>query len=162
ESPRREPMSKRFSKDDAAEIFRRAAEPSRGLADESDDGLSLEELKESGAASGTSPALIARAAARVRRGLPAGPPTKGISVQTSVEYGVERSGPLNDIEWDELVAELRRTFAARGKTRYEGRIREWSNGNLRVIVEPAANGWRFRMRTVKGAAAGFFAMSLWF
>src|SRR5690606_33186442 len=128
-------MSKRFSKDEAAEIFRRAAEASRGLADESDDGLSLEELKEIGAESGISPELIARAAAGVGRVLPAGPPTKSFGVQTSVEYGVELSGPLNDIEWDELVAELRRTFAARGKTRYEGRIREWSNGNLRVIVE---------------------------
>ena len=32
-------MSKRFTKDEAAEIFRRAAEASRGVAEESDDGF---------------------------------------------------------------------------------------------------------------------------
>jgi hypothetical protein len=50
------------------------------------------------------------------------------------------------------VVDLRETFNARGTTRQEGSFRQWTNGNLQVLVEPIANGHRIRLSTVKANA----------
>lgn len=65
---------------------------------------------------------------------------------------------LTDHEWDQLVAELRATFRARGKVIAQGGLREWANGNLHACVEPTESGYRLRMGTVKGDAGGINAL----
>jgi hypothetical protein len=40
----------------------------------------------------------------------------------------------------------------------QGGLREWANGNLHACVEPAGNGYRLRLGTIKGNAAGMNAL----
>jgi len=120
--------------------------------------LTLAELKSIGQEVGIPPELVARAAREldgsgsatiVRRlaGLP-------IGVGRTVELGRR----LTDEEWERLVTELRVTFDARGTVRQEGGLRQWSNGNLQVFLEPSAPGHRLRLRTIKGNALGLIQL----
>ena len=59
---------------------------------------------------------------------------------------------LTDPEWERLVVQLREVFNARGATRSDGSLRQWTNGNLQVLLEPTAAGHRLRFRTLHGAA----------
>jgi hypothetical protein len=59
---------------------------------------------------------------------------------------------LSDEDWERLVAELRDTFAVRGRTHVSGERREWRVGNLRVTHEPAGSGALLQLRTRKGDA----------
>ena len=54
---------------------------------------------------------------------------------------------VNDQEWALLVSNLRETFDAKGVLRQDGAFRQWSNGNLHVLVEPTPSGSRVRFRT---------------
>jgi hypothetical protein len=58
------------------------------------------------------------------------------------------------------VVDLRETFDARGTVRQDGSLREWTNGNLHVLLEPAANGHRVRFGTVKGDARAWMTGGL--
>ena len=70
--------------------------------------------------------------------------------------GVARTVNLNrrltDREWEHLVVQLREVFNARGSTRSDGSLRQWTNGNLQVLLEPTETGHRLRFRTLHGAA----------
>ena len=55
-------------------------------------------------------------------------------------------------KWEQLVVQLREVFDARGTTRSDGSFRQWTNGNLQVLLEPTETGHRLRFRTVHGAA----------
>src|SRR6185436_16115829 len=70
--------------------------------------------------------------------------------------GVARTVHLNrrltDEEWERLVVQLREVFNARGRTRSDGSLRQWTNGNLQVLLEPTETGHRLRFGTVHGAA----------
>ena len=48
------------------------------------------------------------------------------------------------------MARLRDTFKARGQVEVMGRLRHWSNGNLRISVEPTDSGYQLRLHTHKG------------
>jgi hypothetical protein len=62
----------------------------------------------------------------------------------SAAHTVELPGPFTDADWNVLVQDLRHTFNAHGKVS----ARRWSNGNLRVYVEPTPDGGhRFHFRT---------------
>jgi hypothetical protein len=54
----------------------------------------------------------------------------------SAAHTVELPGPFTDADWNVLVQDLRHTFNAHGKVS----ARRWSNGNLRVYVEPTPDG----------------------
>ena len=66
--------------------------------------------------------------------------------------------PVSDHEWDLLVVDLRETFNARGKLRQEGSFRQWTNGNLQVLLEPTDSGERLRLKTVKSGARASILM----
>jgi hypothetical protein len=67
---------------------------------------------------------------------------------------------LTDSEWERLVAELRTTFGARGRVSTQGGLREWVNGNLHACIEPAEEGFRLRLGTVKGNAVMLNALGV--
>jgi len=67
----------------------------------------------------------------------------------SVGRIVQLDRKVSDPEWERLVVDLRETFEARGVVRQEGSLRQWTNGNLQVLVEPTETGDRIRMRTAK-------------
>jgi len=94
------------------------------------------------------------AASRTFLGLPIG-----------VARTVNLNRRLSDAEWERLVVQLREVFNARGTTRSEGSLRQWTNGNLQVLLEPTETGHRLRFGTMHGAArasigAGFAALGV--
>jgi hypothetical protein len=53
---------------------------------------------------------------------------------------------------------MRETFDARGKLKDEGAFKQWTNGNLEVLLEPTPTGQRLRLRTLKGNATGMIVV----
>src|SRR6185295_1421769 len=67
---------------------------------------------------------------------------------------------LTDDEWEQLVVELRDVFQARGRTRADGSFRQWTNGNLYVLLEPTPTGHRLRLGSLHGGAAASIRLGL--
>ncbi len=144
---------RRFNEDEVAAIFERATleQPSPQHQLPSGEGLTLAELHEIGRQVGVAPEVVSRAAAALTQ---AGTPTsrKLLGLPIGVGRTVDLDRKLSADEWDRLIVDLRETFDARGTTRQDGSFRQWTNGNLQVLVEPTPNGQRIRMRTTNGAA----------
>jgi hypothetical protein len=144
---------RRYGEDEVAAIFERAAEAQQTARRQlpPGDGMTLADLQEIGREVGIPPELVAqaalsmdqagRSASRTFLGLP-------IGVGRTVELGRR----LSEEEWERLVVDLRETFDARGKVRYDGPFRQWTNGNLQALLEPTTTGHRVRLQTVKGDA----------
>ena len=144
---------RRFNEEEVAAIFKQATEaqltPQRQLP--SGEGLTLAEIQEIGRQVGIAPELVGRAAASLSA---AGTETSRTFLGLTVAVGrtLELDRKLTEDEWDRLVVDLRETFERRGTVRQEGSLRQWTNGNLQVLLEPTPAGQRIRMRTVKGSA----------
>lgn len=118
------------------------------------DGLTLAEIQSIALEVGVEPGAVERAASSLETRGDSAPRTSfGVPVEVARTVPLPRT-PTDD-EWERIVAELRRTFRARGKVTVQGNLREWSNGNLHACVEPAAEGYRLRLGTIKGDAAVF-------
>lgn len=74
----------------------------------------------------------------------------GITIGVGRSVALDRR--LTTDEWERLEVMVRETFDARGNVRSEGGLRQWTNGNLQVLLEPTEHGDRLRMRTVHGSA----------
>jgi hypothetical protein len=144
---------RRFDEEEVAAIFRQATEAQQTTQRQlpSGEGMTLAELQEIGREVGITPDLVARAAASLEQ---AGTPTsrKFLGLPIGVGRTIELDRKLSDDEWERLVVDLRETFNARGTVRQEGSFRQWTNGNLQVLLEPTASGHRIRLSTVKGDA----------
>jgi hypothetical protein len=82
-----------------------------------------------------------------------------------VSRTVQLNRRLSDEEWERFVVQLREVFNARGRTRSDGALRQWTNGNLQVLLEPTETGHRLRFGTLHGAAsasigAGFAVLGI--
>jgi hypothetical protein len=144
---------RRYDDKEVAEIFRSAAE---GLQlprkqESVETGLSLADLQAIAGQVGISSEAVVHAAMALDV-------RKGSSQRTllGLPIGVSRTVDLHrrltDEEWDRVVVQLREVFDAQGKTRADGSIRQWSNGNLRVVLEPTETGQRLRLRTFNSGA----------
>jgi len=158
---------RRYNDKEIAAIFRAAAEqepqnPQREVA--RDEGLTLAELQAIGGEVGIASEAVAQAARAVDVRLgPASRTLLGLPVGVSRTVNLNRR--LTDEEWERLVVQLREVFNARGRTRSEGSLRQWTNGNLQVLLEPTETGHRLRFGTVHGAAraaigAGFGVLGI--
>lgn len=149
---------RRYRDDEVRKIFKLATTDkiANAPASRTPSGLTLEEMQSIGQEVGIAPDVVARAAAA----LDAGAPTVRESLGMPVEVGtiIQLPRALTDHEWEMLVGELRRTFRARGHVHELGSSREWRNGNLHVVVEPAPSGYRLRLGTLKGDAVGINAL----
>jgi len=144
---------RRFSEDEAAEIFARAAEaeqPGRPPTAPR-EGMTLAQLQDIGQEVGIAPELVARAARSVA--LAPRPPRRFLGLPIGVGRTVDLGRRLSDEDWERLVIDLRETFDARGTVRTDGSLRQWTNGNLQALLEPTATGHRLRLKTTNGAAA---------
>src|SRR5213083_3720545 len=158
---------RRYNDKEIAAIFRAAAEqepqsPQREVA--RDEGLTLAELQAIGGEVGISSDAVAQAARAVDVRLGTGSRTF-LGLPIGVARTVNLNRRLTDEEWERLVVQLREVFNARGRTRSEGSLRQWTNGNLQVLLEPTETGDRLRFGTVHGAArasivAGFAALGV--
>ena len=146
---------RRYSEQEVAEIFERATEAQKlgVLPSSSSEGLTLEELQDIGRDVGISPEVVAGAARSLELAAPS-PRRTLLGLPIGVGHAVELERPLTDSEWHQLVVSVRETFDARGKLRDEGAFRQWTNGNLEVLLEPTPAGQRLRLRTRKGNATG--------
>ena len=148
------PTPRRFSEREIREVFERAAAQQQAASQPS-EGLTLAEMQEVAASAGIAPELVAQAAQAVALGEPEQGRTTVGPVPTGVYHTEPLPVPPSDDLWAGLTADLRRTFDAEGKTRAEGPVREWRNGNLRATLEPAGAGSRLSLRTRRdGAASG--------
>ena len=140
---------RRYTDDEVAAIFERAAteQPAapRHLAPA--EGLTLAQLHDIGREVGISADLVTRAAQSLE---PTGHPARRsvLGLPLGVGRTVALPRRLTDGEWEQVVADLRDTFGAKGSLRYDGSFREWSNGNLSVMLEPTPTGHRVRMQTL--------------
>lgn len=146
---------RRYSEREIREVFERAArDQEQAKAHAAQEGLTLEEMQEIAASAGIAPEFVAHAAQSVALG----EPETGRMSFGPVPRGVFRTevlpAPPTDTLWNELVADLRRTFSARGTETVAGRVREWRNGNLIVTLEPSGDGSRLHLRTRRDQRLG--------
>src|SRR3989442_4893192 len=145
---------RRYNDKEIAAIFRAAADegrqsPQREVA--RDEGLTLAELQQIGGEVGISSDAVAQAARAVDVRLGAASRTiLGLPIGVSRTVNLNRR--LSDEEWERLVVQLREVFNARGRTRSDGPLRQWTNGDLQVLLEPIETGHRLRFGTVHGGA----------
>ena len=152
---------RRYSEEEVAAIFERAAKEQHTARRQlpPGEGMTLAELQEIGQDVGLPAELVARAALSIDRG---GRPTsrKFLGLPLGVGRTVELDRRLTDEEWEHLVGDLRETFEARGRVRYDGPFRQWTNGNLQALLEPTATGHRLRLQTLNGNSRGLMTGGL--
>jgi hypothetical protein len=145
---------RRYNDKEIAAIFRAATEdgpqsPQREVA--RDEGLTLAELQAIGSEVGIPSDAVAQAARAVDVRLGAASRTF-LGLPIGVARIVNLNRRLTDEEWERLVVQLREVFSARGRTRSDGSLRQWTNGNLQVLLEPTETGHRLRFGTLHGGA----------
>jgi hypothetical protein len=113
--------------------------------------MTLAELQSIGEEAGISAEQITRAALSLSPG-EAKPTQRFLGMTTGVGHTVQLARKLTDEEWERFIVEVRETFNARGTMTSQGSLKQWSNGNLQVLLEPTDAGHRVRFKTVKGAA----------
>lgn len=139
---------RRYTEEEMAAIFERASKVEPGGAHQLQrrEGMTLGELQAIGREAGIPAEHVAAAARDVAIAAQPGPSTlMGLPIGVARTVVLERR--LDDEAWERLVVDLRETFRARGSVRVDGSLRQWTNGNLQVLVEPWGDGQRVRMRT---------------
>jgi hypothetical protein len=154
------PDERRYTPAEIETIFQIAArEPSTSESGPAPDGLTLPELQTIGEEVGLPAERVAEAAAWLDRRRPVRRlTTAGAPVGIQMSFDLPRAP--TDREWAMLVAELRQTFGAEGRTRSLGGQWEWRNGNLYAAIEPTKEGYQLRMGTRKGQAPALALGSL--
>lgn len=142
---------RQYNQDEVAAIFERASETDRNLpAAVGGKGMTLAALEEIGREVGISAESIALAAQSLDQPAQQAPTLLGLPI--GVGRTVEFPRPISESDWEALVGDLRTTFRARGTLRQDGRFRQWTNGNLRALLEPTPTGHRLRLQTTNGNA----------
>ncbi len=120
----------------------------------SQSGMTLAEIQKIGTEVGISPEVIAHSARSLTAGNQGATEVTRhfVGMPVGVGGGTDLPRSLTDREWEELVVQIRERFSAHGKLDQTGSLRSWRNGNLRVQLEPSANGQRLTLQTVKQQA----------
>jgi hypothetical protein len=156
--------SRRYEDDEVREIFSLAT--TGGARDQvmppESGGLTLEELQQIGREAGIEPTRVAQAAARLDARGRVAPVRRSFGLPIGVSRVVDLPRAPTDREWEQLISEFRTTFGVKGKTTSSGGLREWSNGNLHMCVEPTEHGEQLRLSTHKDDAAALNGISVVF
>ena len=142
---------RRFSDAEVARIFEHATSGHALQTTHAAEGMTLAEVQSIGREVGIPAEQIARAALSLSSGA-ARPTERILGMTTGVEHTVHLARKLTDEEWERFIVEVRETFNARGTMTSQGSLKQWSNGNLQVWLEPTDAGHRVVFKTVKGNA----------
>jgi hypothetical protein len=116
------------------------------------NGFTLDELQRIGREAGIEPARIAQAAKSLES---RGKPTR-LRRTFGLPIGLTRVVDLprapTDREWEQLISKFRTTFGAQGQSTTSGGLRDWSNGNLHISIEPTEHGEQLRLSTLNEEA----------
>jgi hypothetical protein len=154
--------NRRYGDDEVREIFSLATtdgthEPSLPAAA---DGLTLDELQHIGQEAGIDPARVAQAATKLdARGRPA-PVRRSFGLPIGLSRVVDLPRAATNREWEQLISEFRTTFGAQGHATTSGGLREWSQGDLQISVEPTEHGEQLRLSTLNSLAMVLNALGL--
>ncbi len=108
-------------------------------------GLTLSDLQRIGEEAGIEPARVAQAAERLdARGRPA-PVRRFLGLPTGMSRVVDLPRAPTDREWERLVSLFRTTLEAQGIATTSGGLREWSQGDVHISVEPTERGEQLRL-----------------
>jgi hypothetical protein len=152
---------RRYREEEVQKIFKLATTDKIADAPTSQttQGMTLAEIQSIGLEVGIAPDVVTRAAAALDA-IPQQRSRKSLGMPVEVGVLVPLTRALTDHQWEMLVAELRRTFRAKGQISTHGNLREWRNGNLFASVEPTESGYRLRLHTTKGDANGVNALGV--
>jgi hypothetical protein len=159
---------RRYSDEEVSAIFARATETQHEAPRQSPpgpgEGTTLAELQDIGREAGIDPEAVARAARSLDTAptIRQPPPARYLGMPIGVAHVVELPYRMTEPEWERLVVDLRETFDAPGRVRSDGTFRQWSNGNLQVLVEPSGDGQRVRFRTMKGSSRSMMTVGATF
>jgi hypothetical protein len=153
---------RRYGDEEVREIFSLATTDGvreRSLPNES-GGLTLEELQRIGQEAGIEPARVAQAAERFDARGRLAPVRRSFGLPVGVSRVVDLPRAPTDREWEQLISEFRTTFGTQGRMTTSGGLREWSQGNLHISVEPTAQGEQLRLSTLKDDAIALNGLGL--
>ncbi len=154
--------TRRFGDDEVREIFRIATTGEardQSLPTES-GGITLAELQRIGSEVGIDPGRIANAVARLERPTRVIPVRRSMGLPVGLTRVVELPRAPTDREWEQLIAEFRTTFGAQGVSTLSGGLRQWSQGNLHISVEPTTDGQQLRLTSLKDDAIALNVLSV--
>ena len=152
--------TRRYSDEEVRRVLMLAAEAEGAAGSDPERPWTLAEVERIGAEAGLAPESVAAAALVLDRQPSTPVPARYFGLPVAVSRAVPLSRHLSDEDWERLVAELRDTFAARGRVSVTGARREWRVGNLRVTHEPAGTGALLQLRTRKGDARVLLQMGV--
>ena len=145
---------RRYREDEVREIFSLATTGnSRDAALPAESGgLTLADLKHIGQQTGIDPSRIADAAASLNARAEPVELRRSLGLPIALSRVVDLPRAPTDREWEQLISEFRTTFGVQGVATSSGGMREWSNGDLHISVEPTMHGEQLRISTVKSDA----------
>src|SRR4051794_31156743 len=139
---------------------RRAAYAIRRCLTSPAGGLTLKELQRIGQEAGIEPARVAHAAERLdSRGKPA-PIRRSFGLPVGVSRVVDLPRAPTHREWEQLISEFRSTFGTQGRVTTTGGLRDWSQGNLHISIEPTEHGEQIRLSTLKEDAVAINGLAV--
>ncbi len=147
---------RRYGDDEVREIFRIATTEGgaeRVLPSES-GGLTLTQLQHAGEEAGISASRVARAAAQLDARGSAEPTRTSFGLPVGFRRVVKLPRAPTEREWERLISEFRNTFGVQGVASSSGGMRQWSNGNLHISLEPTAHGEQLRISTLNESVIG--------
>jgi len=154
--------TRRYGDDEVREIFSLAVTGGAGdrTVPAETGGLTLDQLRDIAQEAGIDPARVSHAAASLdARGRPA-PVRRMLGLPIGVSRVVDLPRAPTDREWEQLIAEFRTTFGVRGQATSSGGLREWSQGNLHICVEPTERGTQLRLSTLKEDARSLNVLAI--
>ena len=142
---------RRYGDEEVREIFSLATtggarDPS--LPSES-GGLTLDELQRIGQEAGIEPARVAQAAERLDARGRAAPVRRSLGLPIGLSRVVDLPRAPTDREWERLISRIPNHVRSAGRATTSGGLREWSEGNLHISVEPTERGEQLRLSTLK-------------
>jgi hypothetical protein len=145
---------RRYGDEEAREIFTLATtgDTRDQVLPAESHGLTLDQLQRIGEEAGIEPARIVEAAERLDA---RGKPTlvrRSFGLPIGVSRVVDLPRAPTDREWEQLISEFRTTFGTQGRVTTSGGLRDWSQGNLHICVEPNERGEQLRLSTRKDGA----------